>query len=224
MIFAIFAFFWVLTATTILMLVLPTMLVMMRGSYLDRQLFPAIQWIPIITALMVFFYLLEISDRPVITAALQAGRILASSILLIHFMYGVARSGAVSFGAQLGTLFLLIQRCMILETRLVSNAAYSLQTRFRRSKISLSEASGLIRGMILTITSELLRLADEIHRLYNSRGSNPVTKGWVIPPARKVPVTVGDIILVLVIGFALTVGLDGLIPGSIVNLCSALWQ
>ena len=224
MIFAILVFSWVFTATTILMLLPPVVLVIMRGSYLDRNLFPRIQWIPILSALVIFLYLLAISEKTISTALLQAGKILASSVILIHFSLGLLRDWPAYAGVWLGTLFILIQRCLILEKRIASNAIYNFQTRLRHSKIRFREACGLIGGLILTITGELLRLSEEMRRLYKSRGSNSVSLGWMIPSTRKIPATIGDIILVLIIALGLGVGLDGLIPEQMATLYSTIFQ
>lgn len=222
MIFGLLAFLWVLTATTLLMLVPPVMFVLIRGSYLDRKLFPVIQWIPVMAALMVLLYMLQISEKPFMIASLEAGKILASSFVLIHLGHGILKDGAANTGARLGTLLLLIQRCMILEKRLITNAVYSVQIRLRHGGVGVSETISLFLGMILTITSELLRLAEEIRRLYKSRGSNPVNMGWVVPASRKVYVWIGDIVLILLIGVVLKFGLDILTPESIIEIYSSL--
>lgn len=225
MIFVIYSLTWIFTATTFTMLVIPVILVMVRASYLDRNVF--LIWIPVMSSTLIFLYLYHISQKQFLDAALDSGKVLSSSFLFIHLAVALRKDGPSYAGSRLGTLLLLIQRCMVLEKRMILNSLYSFRVRLRflkssSKKLSLAGLWSSFLGIILTITLELLRLADEIKRLYQSRGSNPVSKGWVIPKTRKVPIIIGDAMIVIILSLLMGFDLSELVPRFMINLLDRL--
>lgn len=224
MIFGAIVLVWIISASDIRMLALPLILLIIREMYLDRGLIVKALWFPAATSLLFFLYLLAVSKASFPSACLQAGRIFASSIILIHLTRGFLADGPSYSGKYLGTVLLLTERCLILEKRMMSNALYGFNSRRRHSRFWSRERANLVGGIILTATSEFLRLAEDLRGLYRSRGANPVTKGWVVPRTRRVPITYADLIFVLLIGFSASYGISWLVSDRIRDLFALLFR
>ena len=217
MIFGIFALCWIYFAISAWMLIPPIILLTIREFYLDRGLRFKVLWIPLVVASLFLIFFLGVSKKPLSESTLEAGKIFASGFILIHLTYGALIEGP-SYMPIFGTSLLLIQRCLILEKGLVKNALYSFKMRRHHSGIFSREMPSLMNGLILTATWEFLNLAEDLRRLYKSRGSHPVTKGWVVPRARKIPVTLGDILLVISIGIVTNLGLSQFTPHQFIEM------
>jgi hypothetical protein len=220
MIFGAFFLIWIVMATSYWMLTPPIILLAMREMYLDRGLRFNLLGIPVITNILIFLFMLVTYKRRDF-AILEAGRIFASSMLLIHLAYGALKDGPSYTGIRIGAQLIILQRSLILEKKMIWNAVYSYRMRRRHSRFLSRETLNLVKGLILTATSEFLKLAEDLGALHRSRGKHPATQGWVVPRSRRIPITFGDIIMIISIGVIARFGLNPFIPSRIVEAYTA---
>lgn len=223
MIFGVFFLIWITTATNYWMLAPPIILLAMREGYLDRGIRLGLLRIPAVTVILIFFFMLITSWQSGV-AILQAGKILASSLVLVHLTYGALKDGPSYTGAYIGAFLVILQRSLVLEKKMMGNAIYSYRMRRRHGRFWSRETLNLIQGLILTATSQFLRLADDLFTPHQSRGGHPVTRGWLVPRSRKVPITFGDVIMIFSIGVISKLGLNPFIPGRIVEIYTSAWR
>jgi hypothetical protein len=275
MFFLIWTIFWLTQVTAFSMLAVPAAAYVVRAAYLDRPMIERLHIIPllIINGIFVFLLITDPAASPY-SSGLLCARILASSFILIHVTRGLRGCNLRMFGATLGTLIVISQRCLTMEKRFILDSAYSFNVRWRHSTpakkarilmwmclftlavaiaclilcivgkggfktfllgafLVLVSITGIILliflnedwkrrcrllgGITKTITLALVTLYEEMNRLHEIRGRLPITTGWTIPPLRRVPVFVADLVSFVVILVFAIVDPHAVVPKSVLS-------
>lgn len=219
MIFLLWFAIWIITATSLSMLVLPALALITRGSYTQRKI--VISWINILIASVVFLFV-SITNPPDV-AAVWGCRTLLFLLLFQHLLTTLKSSTIRLPSMQYDIAYLLhfILRSVRIVKERIQDINYSRKVRVQWETNRVLKCRNTIeanREVLKTITIEFVQLVTQFSDLISARGVTPHPKEWQSHVPFKSTLYLGDLVLLIALMGATLIPEARLVPELIIDL------